>query len=241
MDELEISGKRYISSRRAAKEHKYHSDYIGQLIRSKKVIGQKVGRSWYVEADSLDAYLRGETGVPAQLTPAPTPEQKNVVENTAEEIETPDVQTPIAEKELEEVVEVKVPESVLVEVIPTQPVAAIREQEMHEYSVPLQIVKTKEEGKTRGLTYMPDTSSLLPDLQKETMHDEPMRAAPVSLDTGAAVNRSPQKGGLLRSTVGLAAVGLLVFSLVSAGAYLFNYTAIVEGDTYTATVTIGYR
>src|ERR1700733_13218119 len=60
MDELEISGKRYISSARAAKEHKYHSDYIGQLVRGKKVAGQKVGRAWYVDAESLAEYLGKE-------------------------------------------------------------------------------------------------------------------------------------------------------------------------------------
>ncbi len=60
MDELEISGKRYISSRQAAKDHKYHPDYIGQLIRAKKVIGLKVGRAWYVEADALNDYFNTE-------------------------------------------------------------------------------------------------------------------------------------------------------------------------------------
>lgn len=60
MDELEISGKRYISSRRAAKENHYHTDYIGQLIRAKKIIGSKVGRAWYVEEESLKAYLNQE-------------------------------------------------------------------------------------------------------------------------------------------------------------------------------------
>jgi len=60
MDELEISGRRYISSARAAKEHKYHSDYIGQLVRAGKVAGQKVGRAWYVDADSLAEYLGKE-------------------------------------------------------------------------------------------------------------------------------------------------------------------------------------
>ncbi len=61
MDELEISGKRYLSSKRAAKEHKYHADYIGQLIRAGKVVGTKVGRAWYVEAVSLDEYLANES------------------------------------------------------------------------------------------------------------------------------------------------------------------------------------
>ncbi len=87
MDELEISGKRYISTHRAAKEYKYHADYIGQLIRGKKVSGRKVGRSWYVELDSLvAAYLGKEGSMPARnpevaveiieesLQPAPAPQ-----------------------------------------------------------------------------------------------------------------------------------------------------------------------
>jgi hypothetical protein len=57
MDELEISGRRYLSTRRAAREHGYHSDYMGQLIRGGKVAGQKVGRSWYIDEQSLAVYL----------------------------------------------------------------------------------------------------------------------------------------------------------------------------------------
>ncbi len=60
MDELEISGKRYISTRRAGREHQYHADYIGQLIRGGKIQAQKVGRSWYVDEDSLAEYLGKE-------------------------------------------------------------------------------------------------------------------------------------------------------------------------------------
>ncbi len=75
MDELEISGKRYISSVRAAKEHKYHSDYIGQLVRGGKVVGQKVGRAWYVDADSLAEYLGKEVPARGPIV------KKTVVEN----------------------------------------------------------------------------------------------------------------------------------------------------------------
>lgn len=74
MDELEISGKRYISTRRAAREHGYHSDYMGQLIRSKKVAGQKVGRAWYIEEQSLAAYL-GKELQPVRLEQQVQPEQ----------------------------------------------------------------------------------------------------------------------------------------------------------------------
>lgn len=79
MDELEISGKRYISTRRAAREHGYHSDYMGQLVRGKKVAGQKVGRSWYIEEESLKVYL-GKAPAPVQK---PEPEPQPVVEPVA--------------------------------------------------------------------------------------------------------------------------------------------------------------
>ena len=57
MDELTIGGKLYISARRAAKEHKYHSDYLGQLVRAGKLEGTKVGRSWYISKASLSNFL----------------------------------------------------------------------------------------------------------------------------------------------------------------------------------------
>ena len=60
MDELVISGKRYISSRRAAKENRYHTDYIGQLVRARKIAGKKVGRAWYIDAESLSRYVQAE-------------------------------------------------------------------------------------------------------------------------------------------------------------------------------------
>jgi hypothetical protein len=89
MDELEISGKRYISARRAAKEYKYHSDYIGQLIRGKKLLGRKVGRSWYVELDSTAAFFGGEAGsVPqAPLVAKAVPEKLDRVSEVKKETE----------------------------------------------------------------------------------------------------------------------------------------------------------
>lgn len=93
MEELEISGKRYISTRRAAREHGYHSDYMGQLIRGKKVVGQKVGRAWYIEEGSLNAYLgvASEAAQPVMApAPAETPAQPAPVERLV--IEEPIVQ-----------------------------------------------------------------------------------------------------------------------------------------------------
>ena len=86
MDELEISGKRYISTRRAGKDHNYHADYIGQLIRAKKVEGRKIGRAWYVNADSLATYL----GKEAPAHPRQIVEDVAVVEEAPVVEETPE-------------------------------------------------------------------------------------------------------------------------------------------------------
>ena len=48
MDELIIGDKKYISSKRAAKETGYAKDYVGQLCREGRVPARLVGRSWYV-------------------------------------------------------------------------------------------------------------------------------------------------------------------------------------------------
>jgi hypothetical protein len=96
MDELQISGRRYISSRRVARENGYHTDYIGQLIRGGKVKGQKVGRAWYVDAESFAIYLGKE--IPA------TPIEDAAVEVTPE-IEVAPAPTTVTETEPEEVVD----------------------------------------------------------------------------------------------------------------------------------------
>ena len=63
MDELTISGKKYISSKRAAQITGYAKDYIGQLARSKKIEATQVGRAWYV----LEGALLGHQGAQQTL------------------------------------------------------------------------------------------------------------------------------------------------------------------------------
>ncbi len=46
-------GKEYISASRASEKVGYASDYIGQLCRAKKIPGRLVGRTWYVDLQSL--------------------------------------------------------------------------------------------------------------------------------------------------------------------------------------------
>lgn len=56
MKTLEINGKTYVKATALARELGYTSDYIGQLCRGGKVKAEQVGRSWYVEKDSITAH-----------------------------------------------------------------------------------------------------------------------------------------------------------------------------------------
>jgi hypothetical protein len=53
MEKVVIDGVEYVKASELAKEFKYTSDYLGQLCRAKKVDARLVGRSWFVNPDSL--------------------------------------------------------------------------------------------------------------------------------------------------------------------------------------------
>ncbi len=148
MDELQISGKRFISAKRIARENSYTSDYVGQLIRGGKVVGQKVGRAWYVDAESFDKYLGGEAAVivPAEVKrePEPAPAVEAAIEKKSVVVEAPAPEpTPaIVEKVIE-------PEEVVVPVrVMPQPTA----------------VKKAEPTKVSGLRYYQEDAPALPEI-----------------------------------------------------------------------------
>ena len=152
MDELEISGKRYISTRRAGKDHNYHADYIGQLIRAKKVEGRKIGRAWYVGADSLAAYL----GKEAPAHPRQIVEDVSVVEEVPVVEDAPEpeeVAMPIVVDEQEEEPEIKEKES--------------ETKVEPEKSFDIPIYRTAREAReATGLRYIADEGPLIPTVKK---------------------------------------------------------------------------
>ena len=243
MDELEISGKRYLSSKRAAKEHRYHIDYIGQLIRAGKVTGKKVGRSWYVEEVSLKTYLKqeaGEKGLPP------------VVEAVVEEISSPVVEEavevePQPVEELIPVVEEKVIEPVYVAPVT---VAYVPEKKVEPeerkvfFSVPEKVV-----SKPSTLTYIADDEPLLPVLEgrnrsnadfvvpmrrvtEEQIYEEPIvtvEEAPVRV-----AKHSRKAFGFPRVQV-LAVLGVIVLALVAlASSMLASSIKVVDGQPASA-------
>lgn len=57
-EEVQISGKTYVSSKRAAEIVGYAQDYVGQLAREGQIDAQRVGGLWYVNSESILQHKR---------------------------------------------------------------------------------------------------------------------------------------------------------------------------------------
>lgn len=203
MDELEISGRRYISSRRAAKEHKYHSDYIGQLIRGGKVEGQKVGRAWYVDAESLSTYLSKEKGVGMGV----------VKEDILPVVEKELLAAPVEEEHPYHVV-MRVEEPVLEKISGTP----IEEKK-----------KTFYQPKQKPtLVYLTDDEPTLPRLVKEeiVVPKGPSKASGTVL-VEEKLNTSSRRHAAMYA-VTLAFVGIFILVVVAGTSVLFSTKMVVE-------------
>ncbi|HEY5383185.1 MAG TPA: hypothetical protein VIJ88_01380 [Candidatus Paceibacterota bacterium] len=175
MDELEISGKRYISSRRAGKENKYHADYIGQLIRAKKVEGQKVGRAWDVDVESLAAYLGKEAPVRTPVTESvqvvnEVPEKVGMSIVVEEEVEIKEEEPEVIEQKetiKETISEIKIAE------------ASAAPTGLHNEALPIFYRTTREAHEARvgrstsmpTLRYSADEGPLIPQVQKQPQNN----------------------------------------------------------------------
>lgn len=262
MDELEIAGQRYLSTRRAGKEHKYHSDYIGQLIRSGKVIGKKVGRSWYVQEQSLNAYLSGEQDI-KQHSVINSPEEVPAVkiktqvvreveqtlvapQNITEKINQP--APPVVEEKMAEVVET-----------PEDAVASIKTlNQAHFNSTPVRRVPIDDKEqlvtlntsahsnkisitKTQSLRYIADDSPALPGVQIKkiatTVSEEVPTYESEYLPSVEEV-REGRSGGIL-SLATLVVIGVIAFSVsVGASIAISSQTIIEEGQVAGAGFTL---
>lgn len=53
MDTVVLDGIKYVKASVAAKDFRYTSDYLGQLCRGKKIDARLVGRTWFVNPESI--------------------------------------------------------------------------------------------------------------------------------------------------------------------------------------------
>jgi|GEM_PF-3091458 len=58
MEEISVKGEKYIKATILADKFGYTSDYVGQLCRSNQIKATLVGRSWYVNEQSLNEHKR---------------------------------------------------------------------------------------------------------------------------------------------------------------------------------------
>lgn len=76
MEEVNISGIRYISSKRASEMSGYSQDYIGQLARSGAIEAKRLSGLWYISLESLGAHKEKAGSY------VPQPPQKKTVAST---------------------------------------------------------------------------------------------------------------------------------------------------------------
>lgn len=69
MDTVILDGVTYVKASVAAKSFRYTSDYIGQLCRAKKVDARLVGRTWFVNIDSIREHKQNKFKVSSDDTP----------------------------------------------------------------------------------------------------------------------------------------------------------------------------
>ncbi len=243
MDELEISGKRYISTRRAGKEHKYHSDYIGQLIRGGKVKGQKVGRSWYVDEASLASYLGKEASKAEVNVPLETPPmvQKKVMKESAPEghervtswKKIPEVTTKeVFVKEVEEE-ERQVP--VIVEESVPAPIEYLVEEKIDEEVVNQIPIHTPEkEEKKKNITYVTDEAPVFPVKMRKNKIEKSVE----EVEESSVVDEKEIKVVRPLHYGAVAMLGVLAFIVVGGMSYLLSYKTTVEGDQMSASITL---
>ncbi|OGC83831.1 hypothetical protein A3D68_02455 [Candidatus Adlerbacteria bacterium RIFCSPHIGHO2_02_FULL_52_17] len=221
MDELEISGRRYISSRRAAKEHKYHSDYIGQLIRGGKVEGQKVGRAWYVGAESLAAYLNKEN---VEEMPTGGDGSATVVEKEPTEVIA-------AGSEPEPVTLTTTPETAVEEDRPYHVAVHVTEPVLEKiYVVPNEEKKKDifQPKQKPTLVYLTDDEPMLPRLfKREIVVPEGPNTASEAIVVEERSHATSSRHTTVRA-VALACVGLFVLVAVAGTSVMFKTKMVVE-------------
>ena len=74
MDKVVLDGIEYIKASTAAKQFHYTSDYVGQLCRAKKVDARLVGRTWFVNPESLHEHKRATHQKPIEPAKKSSPD-----------------------------------------------------------------------------------------------------------------------------------------------------------------------
>ena len=70
VSEIVVGGSRHLPAREIARAHGYVRDYVARLCREGKVNGRRLGKLWYVDAESFAAFVQRINGpVVQEATP----------------------------------------------------------------------------------------------------------------------------------------------------------------------------
>src|SRR5687768_11171580 len=58
--DLLLDGKNFISAKDASEKFGYTQDYVGQLVRSGRIEGKLIGRTWYVNTEALSGHRKNK-------------------------------------------------------------------------------------------------------------------------------------------------------------------------------------
>ena len=253
-----ISGRRHAASIRIAKQYGYHSDYLGQLIRGGKIKGQKVGRAWYVDIESLAAYLGKDVPVAKLIAdaakqqakeealvsaPAPEAAAEEVVVAAQEEPVPAAVFAAVEEERTEDPVRVISLKKETQIAAPAEDPAAeeAEEAQSNHVAVAIRVPEEKPETKKKnsGLMYVSEEESLLPQIKKSNRAPQKLDIEVEALAASEPVITEKKEAtvrmGYGAQVFALATVGVLVVALVTAGSSLFVYK-VSAGPAQTASV-----
>ena len=191
--------------------------------------GQKVGRAWYVDAASFDAYL-GSESIPAKL-----PEEKVLgsaspqPDHFLQEVLPPQVSAPVVENPAP--VE-KTPEPAVV----AEEIKVEEKKEVEEIQhIPLRIVEAEAPA---GLRYYADNEPSLPEIRSNKSESRIARPAvkKEEIVTATHVYKPPK---LAMVAFGGAALAVFVFSAVLSSTLSLNIS-IEAGNTASAWYSLGW-
>ena len=258
MDSIEIEGKEYVSAKRASREHRYTMDYVGQLIRAGKIEGKKVGRAWYVDQASLEAYTRtlGST------SEAPSPRKIAVSEAAPSAPVIRQVEAPAHR------IEIKAVESAAAEAVAVGPMVQevvtahveVKKQPEPVYEAPKPYLKPARESldEVFSMRYLEDSEPTLPSIserkEERAIHQQiavrtlqsdayqKLQRPEVEVEEETRYVPTPQRRASSRgfgSTLRVAAgVVVIVFVLsLAAGSIFVDRTWQFDGTAVTAGVS----
>ncbi|PCI28012.1 hypothetical protein COB55_04685, partial [Candidatus Wolfebacteria bacterium] len=215
-EELNLGGKRYISSKRAAQITSYTSDYIGQLCRAGKLECTRVGRSWFVSEDSMNKHVEGQNSSSSPKRDIPQSQSRSSEFTYSSESDLPLMpevkkSTPTVTKSLPRVPEIASKNSISI----GSHLGSALIQKGVAFALAVSVVA--------GTLYMSDLDRVQADFSSavRNIKSKTLAAAEFSQVAGAALVKSVSNNAVVANVY--SGASLVVTPIHNFGAYMLNH------------------